>query len=415
MERCVVRDTLPNEEIAEFGIGVVALLDGVKKASLTLRDSVLERNRSSGVYVDSSSAVLEGVLIRDTLVRASDGNLGTGVTVDSSKLTAELTVRRSLFERNVLAAVLSGGSTVTIEESVLRESLAAAPTVVGATGILALPSPSGKKSTKLTLARSIVERNEGSGVLVYGSTADIDATLVRDTRPYPSTSEQGNGIAVVRDEKTGFETSLVLRRSVLESNTTFGLLVLGTNAEVESSVIRGTHAQPSNGVAGVGISAIYADDGTKATLVLRTSTVEKNFEANVSVVGSIAKIESSILRNALASASGKYGDGLFVWSQPRAEGAVLIGKADVSGSLFAGNPRGGLATFGAELTLASSIARCNGFDLDNEPLEVGDGMLSPVLVDGGGNWCGCGVGWNACRAGSAGLAPIPLPPKPKAP
>ena len=86
----------------------------------------------------------------------------------------------------------------------------------------------------MTLRTSLVEQNHGVGVLVQGSQATIESTVVRDTQPR-SDGTSGNGIWVQESPSTPGRASLWLRTSLVERNHDTGVFVSGSDATVEST------------------------------------------------------------------------------------------------------------------------------------------------------------------------------------
>ncbi len=251
-------------------------------------------------------------------------------------------------------------------------------------------------------------------MVLFGATVEVDATLVRDTLPYPSTKEQGNGIVAAYDERDGPTMKLTLRRSVLERNATFGLLVYGAIADIDGTVIRQTRAQASDSRVGIGIASTPDGNDVPAKLTIRRSTIDANLEAGISIIGSIATIDDCIVRGTGPSKlDEKFGDGVFVWSQLQKDGTVAMGDVSVHRTLVLGNARSGLGAFGARLTLGSSVAACNAFDLDYETATLGTETISAKLIPDGENWCGCKGVLGACQATSTNLEPVGLPSRPK--
>ena len=80
IEHTVIRDTQPRAVDLDFGRGVSAQSGSVLggPAQLTVSESVITRNRDTGVFVYDSSATLDSVVISDVLPRAVDGLYGDG-------------------------------------------------------------------------------------------------------------------------------------------------------------------------------------------------------------------------------------------------------------------------------------------------------------------------------------------------
>ncbi|HZO17281.1 MAG TPA: integrase core domain-containing protein [Polyangiaceae bacterium] len=74
LEGVVVRDTLPRARDQEAGRGIVsAISDSGSRSTAHIKSSLVQRNHDLGVFVAASDATLEGLIVRGTLPRASDG------------------------------------------------------------------------------------------------------------------------------------------------------------------------------------------------------------------------------------------------------------------------------------------------------------------------------------------------------
>ncbi|XXX74012.1 hypothetical protein WMF30_40835 [Sorangium sp. So ce134] len=97
---------------------------------------------------------------------------------------------------------------------------------------------------RLSLYASLIEQNHETGVYVLGSDASIESTVVRDDLP----TTRGGGLGVLAEDGLGngvdgdvIERSmLVMKGSVLENNTHIGLYAHGASVTVDSSIVRTT-------------------------------------------------------------------------------------------------------------------------------------------------------------------------------
>jgi hypothetical protein len=96
---------------------------------------------------------------------------------------------------------------------------------------------------------------------------------------------------------------------------------------------------------------------------------------------------------------GQFGDGVNFSSRVDAIAATL------TNSLIANGARAGVSNFGAEVSMANSVVRCHGVDINVESF-MG---LEGTLVDGGSNLCGCPEATGQCKAVTSSIeAPDPL-------
>jgi hypothetical protein len=114
----------------------------------------------------------------------------------------------------------------------------------------------------------------------------------------------------------------------------------------------------------------------------------------VSVPG--VAIESTVIAETLEQQSdGAFGDGVGVFS------VAGPASARLSECRIEHSARAGVATFGAQVTLANTTLECNAIALNGEQV----GAAKPEIVDEAGNVCGCEGITETCRMQSAGLAP----------
>ena len=99
----------------------------------------------------------------------------------------------------------------------------------------------------------------------------------------------------------------------------------------------------------------------------------------------------------------RFGDGVIVTTLQTSQGAMAT-SLQLERCRVEHNVRAGIASFGAEVALGSSLIGCNALDLAGEPYET----RAFELTDLGGNLCGCSAPLGDCQVASTGL----LPPDP---
>jgi hypothetical protein len=305
-------------------------------------------------------------------------------------------LRTSLLEQNHEAGVRIQVSEATIEATVIRNTQPNSDGIYGR-GIDVTEAPSGERAT-LTLRRSLIEQNHDIGVIVVGSDATIEATVVRNTQPR-SDGRGGRGISI---QSTNERAKAMLRSSLVEQNHDVGVIVFGSDATIETTVVHNTQPESAER-AGQGI-VIHDDPDTheRAKVTLRSSLVEQNHDFGVAVWGSDATIEATVVRDTQQLSDGAFGDGIAVISL----GAPTT--AAITSTKIEANARAGISNFSSAVILVSSTVECNKFDLDGE--EVGNDQ--PFTFDGSkGNLCGCETLDRTCPVLSANLRP----PEPIAP
>ncbi|MBI4705510.1 MAG: right-handed parallel beta-helix repeat-containing protein [Deltaproteobacteria bacterium] len=396
IEACVVRDTLPNAE-GRFGRGVVAqtAAGAAGPAKLELRGSVVERSLDAGVFVAASEAAIDATVIRDTSPNADQGERGSGIAIQHSAATgaqADVRLSRSLLDRNHDLGVLVGASRATIEATVVRETLPVAGK--NGRGVHAQGVPGQDLRAALTVRTSVIEQAHAAGISFEAADAVIDGTVIRDTLPQDD-GRLGRGLSGQDDLVTGTRSTLELRASLVEQSYEIGVFLTGTDALVETTLVRATSPEKLSGLYGMGM-AVQRTTGTgqAAKATIRHSVVEASSVAGIIVGDSEASIEGTVVRQALA-ADGLFGDGLVVGAY---EGSST---ASLSGSLLEANARAGAACFGASLAMAGTAFACNVLDLAAQEYQG----RPAVLQDLGGNTCGCETSSRPCRALPAQIEP----------
>jgi hypothetical protein len=361
VESSVVRATKADPR-STFGRGVSAQAHAASGAPATLvvRGSLVEQNRDDGVFVMGSEVTVEGSVVRTTQLDGQGlfGRGVTAVTAADAGAPSTLLVVTSLVEDNHDVGVFVSGSTATVESTVVRATQPDAQGFFGR-GIGAESQSVTLAESTLLLRTSLVDANAELGVYVAGSEATIEASVVRNTE-LDGEGRAGRGLNVQAHPTTQLPSTLVMQSSLVEQNHEFGLFIAGSHATVDASVVRatlrnalelrgrGVHVQPD------------AATGALASLLLTSSIVEQSHEAGVVILGSEATIETSVVRDTLADAAGSYGEGIVVLSPPGKANATITGaRIDKSA-------RAAVAVWGGTVVLEGSALTCQAFDVNYE-------------------------------------------------
>jgi hypothetical protein len=383
-------------QTAERGI---AAEDFLGPTSVTVRASLVEAATRGGIIAPGSVIDIDSVVVRDTLP-ALDLDAGRGVEISWSATTgtaADATVRRSVIERNYDIGVVALGSSATIEGTVVRDTKPRVSDDLAGRGITANQDATGNRGL-ITVRSTMIERNHEAGILVQGSDAVIEGVTVRGTLPLASTQQTGRGIDVFDGLVAGQRSSVMLVASLLEQNHEVGILVAGSDATLHGVRVRETLPRPFDDRTGFGM-AFYAviPTGERANATVKGAMVEDNFDNGVVVFGSEARFDGLLVRGTKFRADdGLYGDGMAMARHPDgpdANGHVVASRID-------NNSRAGLAVFGATVTIGSTALVCNAIDLASEVYFD----VAVTLDDAGFNDCGCEKS-KPCKAISAGIAP----------
>ncbi len=405
VDSSVLRNVQPNPADLGFGHGIYASnsLQSGERGQLTVQSTIIDGAHDSGVFLWGTDATFEGILVRDTKPTVATGIGGTGLYAAGDLPTgnrASVILRSSVLEHNHLIGVLVAAADADLEGVAIRDTLPDADPLSVGVGLASLGASEPDTGASVTLRACVVERNPGFGVRLLGADAVVEATVIRDTLPHPTTQSFGRGIDAMANSNSGDHSDLVLRFSVVERCHSTGVVLWGSQGTIEGSVVR--NVSPDLGLAkhGFGVSA-SALEMERSALVLRWSVVELAHEAGVAAFGSDLTVEGTIVRDILPSLEETlFGDAVAATS--RQAGPAIV---SLSGSRLSSAARAGVGVFGSEATLGTTALECNAIHLDAETYDLSE----PTLVDLGGNVCGCDGTTVVCKVLSSALEP-PTPP-----
>jgi hypothetical protein len=372
------------------GRGVAVQAAGTKPllGELTLRASRIEATDDDGVFVAGGNATLDEVLVLNS------GRLGSGRGIaarvsENGNTPSTVSLRRVLVAGSDGAGILGTGSTMTIEASEVRD-VRPTKTNEGDGFCVVAQRVAGTGPASLSLTNSNIGPCTGAGVVVYGSSGVIRTSFIHDISARAFAPGYGRGIEVGYADSTAAPGELSLFDSVVSGATEVGVLIAGSNARIERSVIRDTRPATAEAVYAAGVVVQLAS--VPGTLNLRQSLIDGARAVGVYSIGSSAIVERALIRDVKAAPGSLFGDGL----------SATGGKLDVRETLVREVDRAGISLFGSALSLSDSRLACVAIDLNSEPWR----NAAPTLNDAGGNVCGC-TAPAKCRAQSARLVPIP--------
>ncbi len=385
-------------DTASYGLGSDDVYGAV---SVTIRDVLVERASGLGMYFGGDVLVdVERSAIRDTGPTAT-GTIGRGMDIvinpnDGSRTQAR--VRHSLIERNAHAGVLLMGTDVTIEATLIRDTLPAPSIAAFGAGILAQFDPATSERAQLTVVSSVVERALQSGIYVRGSDGTIEATVVRDT--LPGTTDPSFGFGIAADGALTDPSVVTIVESLVDHASLAGLFASEASMVVERTAVRHTQAVQAGTYAGAFGRGIQIQLGSAPNqpfaLWARDSLVEFNHEVGVAAVGAAIQLEAVVVRETAPSPDTNYmGDGIaaLFYEEPA--------HAIVNGCWVVDNTRAGVSSFGSNVTMTGSQLVCNTINLTADDADD----HPPAFTDGGGNSCGCGQDSAPCKLANANLTP----------
>jgi hypothetical protein len=366
---------------------------------LSIAHTLVERASGMGMFFLASTATVDASVVRDGQVLAGD-TFGEGIHVqEDGPKRSNVTVRGCLLEGNSDLGITVEASDAIIDATLIRDTRPRPVQNIQGSGIEIVDYQG--QPANVTVTSSVVERSHAIGLLVGGSQATIQWTVVRDTQPRASDNYFGRGIAIENDIKTHVRSTVTLQASVVERSLDVGVFVQASDAIVTSLWVRDTQPQAWDQKNGRGIDA-QPNDGMQPTLTLASTIVERSYEFGVLLDGIDSAIVDALLVRDTQSRTvdGTFGDAFSLFAE------TFSTSATIRSSRFERSARVGVSSFGGTVVLATSALDCNGIHLDGETYAAVDASFT----DNGGNVCGCNGTPAACQVLSSGLAaPEPLP------
>jgi hypothetical protein len=399
LEGVVSRGGAP-DAAGEWGVGLILWRDeDTGPADVTIRGSVIADNFLSGIYGGGSELNVEGTVVSDTKAMASDGAaFGRGIQMNHDEgASSTTTVAYSVIERNTKTGILSWGSSLTLEGTVVADTQ---PSPVanedGDTRGRGVDVESYLGVGQVEIRGCRIEGNIEFGVAMFGGVGTVEGTLIRDTR---STDDEGAHwgwglfIAPWYDERP----TATLRHSVIEASHEAGIYLNRGELLVEGVIVRDMQPSPSNAYA-YAISAHswdVIDPSERSQLTVRGSVVEDAVLAGLLLYDADAVVEGLRIENA-TSAGDLFGDGVILLGSPTPSSLLM------TSSVVGDHARAGISAYGSNVSIGNNWFRCNAFDLTAETL--GDNLAE--FDDAGDNLCGCGAELsNTCKSVSTMVAP----------
>jgi hypothetical protein len=236
-------------------------------------------------------------------------------------------------------------------------------------GVAVQPNQDDFSPATVSLEGVVLEDNRTAALLVVGSSASLDASVIRFTQPSDLSSRDGVGIIAQNEGASG--SVLSVSGSVFYENHSRGIAVVASSATVEATAIHDTQPQEWDDNTGEAMAIIDAD-GIAADAIVELSTFDRNFQSGVFVRGSTATLTSVLIRDTEPRRSdGAFGRGIAVVGQPE-DGLLAAATIDSCG-IFAGHAFGiyvadGSATI--ESTLVEQVAAQVSDDANGDALAV---------------------------------------------
>lgn len=352
IEETVVRSTEIPAGLTE-GFGVYVHGEAAAPASVHISSSVIEQNEHVGIGVNSAKAFVTTTVVRDTLPRATDQLFGHGILVGGEATGPLLTLEKSVLERNRTSGLWVTGAEVVVDATTVRDTLPRMADKEHGEGISLAPNKATGDGASLVIRRSTLVGNTKAGIAADGSAATVEATIARGA-PSGGGDPSIQGVLGVRSEVSGQRSALSLRWSLVENNRSFNVLAFDSDVSIEGSIIRGSSPQGSNNGIGAGVAILNEKEEERPSLTLRSSIVEKNASRGVVLIGADGTIEDVIVRGTHGSVGSSYGRAVEVYVSP------LTGErssATIRGALIEDNKDIGVFNAGSDVTIEGSVVR----------------------------------------------------------
>ncbi len=348
VEETAVRRTQERPDgTAGRGVQIATTMQG-SPGSLTLRRSLIEQNHDIGVFIYGSSALIEATVVRDTETDTA-GIGGEGIAVGRDvdfDLPSDFTIRQSVVEGSKGVGVSVTGSGATIESTVVRATELQSQDI--GRGIAIQNSQTTGDGATATITGSVVDDSFNTGLFVGGSQATVESTVVRRTKQ--AALDQGRGVNVQRNASTSEPSVFVLRGSVVEDSYDVAVFVSSSDASIEASLVRDVAVTPDFAHKGIQLEQ-DADAGAPSTALILHSVVDRAADNGVNVSGSELTLEGTVVR---ATESDRLGRGVGVQESPTSGAAS---SATIRSCLIEDNRETGIFVAGSTVAVERSAIR----------------------------------------------------------
>ncbi|MBW2455876.1 MAG: right-handed parallel beta-helix repeat-containing protein [Deltaproteobacteria bacterium] len=267
--------------------------------------------------------------------------------------SAEITVRDSLFEGNGGNALLIWGSSAVIEGTSVRDMQfygADEAFGIGASAADAVPAD-------VTVRGCRVEEALGFAVYAMGSSLVVEDTAIQNTLPN-SGGVFGRGVTAQYHPSAALRAAVTVRRSVVEDSLGVGIFAASSDLVVENTVVHRIAPDASDQGSTV-ISAQPSSLGAPAdpsgsTLVITHSRLSEAEGTGLYVSGSELDGEGILIRDVQPDDNAEMGRGLYLRAD---EGTGEATQASLRGAVMERNHDVGVYAIGSVATLEGVVVR----------------------------------------------------------
>jgi hypothetical protein len=378
---------MPGDGTSGWGLWINHDGNSMQRSTATVRGSVIERSHDLGVALIGSDATIESTTVRATRRAPNTPYSGTGIAVRNKFAFAEravLDLRSSLITDSRGVALFILGSDATVTGSAIRDTLPTEPPdqVVGGRGVSVEPDTMVVQPSTLQMSSSLVAKNHDTGIIVIASQATVESTVVSETYTEPLTGKFGRGMNVQFDPMLPqLPANLTVRRSLVERSLEAGIAILGATGTIEETTIRDTYPRSLDQKGGRGV-IVQQGPGTttSSSATLDLVLIERSIDIGIAVASSTATIAHSVVRETSARpVDGLFGDGIC------AADFGLPTRIDITATRVDQSARAGVSSFSSLVTLHGVALECNTLSLASQKI----GSTAASFEDSGGNVCGC--------------------------
>src|SRR5262249_13832148 len=153
---------------------------------------------------------------------------------------------------------------------------------------------------------------------------------------------------------------------LIEENHNAGVTVFGSDATIEATVVRSTQPDAHDTSGGIGAQDVsnpdFSDTLERANVTLRACLVEDNHGAGVPVDGSAATSEARVVRGTRPNAAGRFGDGIGSQIDPD---TMERADVDILGCLIEKNQQAGVIVVFSDATITGTAVHETAPKSDN--------------------------------------------------
>jgi hypothetical protein len=404
LERSVVRDTQPQASSQQGGRGVQVFTPtgDAPAAPSFINNSLIDRNHEVSMYLDGVDMTIDASVIRDSLPQVSDNSSGRALSIEQAgDAPTVVRVTRSYIARQHDNAIFVAGGDLQLDATVVSDTFPRMGNSPGSGRAIALQRhPNSGSAARAQITRSLIRNSEETGVYLSGAEAIIDATIIRNIAAVNEQVES-RSISAQPSPSSGERSMLSVLRSVIEDGAGIGIFASASHAAVDGVLVQRVAPRITDGWFGRGIIIqVSASTGDRGSGEITHSVIRNAHEVGLVIADAdVTVVDTKIEQTQARPIDQLLGDGVVLFHIDTGTNATF------SRVLVEQSARAGIVSFGAQATIADSLFHCNALDLVAEQYEGAAGVLN----DGGRNLCGCEDQLEACRVSAAGLTPPPPP------